>query len=1045
MRHALYFLSSQFLFSHLYLTNPTVFIVKLLYFCLLCASQNDNNGKAVPNKKNMRNNDGNNYDENSVINNAHEYDTDMIRRQSSDSGFSSIQGSDHSSYRPSRRGSMNLYDNEYDENDENDDENDDDDDNDDDKMKNKNVDVDEKEGSEDEDDEGNYSDDDFERLDSPAAGKTKDPNMFSKTVPLPKNVLSSAPFPVGKSLSEPLIKYSDPPIIIEKNDTKDEKLTQAEIDRRKSFELIKQRWLVSTVEITESKDSVAVALPVTVMSASEKEEDSEFTKGRGADETRDRGRDKDRSSGREDDKKNELVDRDRNDGPRESVNSEVSGNISDHSSNNNYKNDDENNYQNENDNYYGNNYDRGIERYNEVEKSNDREESMISRTKNDNDGDRVLDPGSSSRYNYSDSNSRQSNSFLSSSIEGRNSTLKTSSQSPSNSILHQNSDLRSTDIASRKAEGDGLIGIKLLTTIGSNSMVSSYPPPMSSNVVLTMSESYNSMPTTSSNIRNNDSIGPQRDADPRYSSGTYGIPPNEHSGDYDGNNNMNRRSVTFQSNQEASQLPLNAIPKGDYTSTHFSSITPLERESQSQSQSQSQSNLNRPPFSHIDPQPVHMFQPYNAYPVRSIVNAPLSVREIETSKHQIQDNFNQDRNRDNNIFLSIEDRMARDFKRDTTRQPSTILNQKQPPQVNPPGWPHELPMTVPSSKDLYAQLAMISSASDRRAALANVKAKAITKSKAILSTSTYINVPVSNSAVNRLEQGTARLSRQMDSLQKEISTLASQPSRGRKIAWNAPGVSADLGSSSKRGGEFAFTSNKNENLRFNSGRKEGPSYIPVTGGRKERDGDMEGDRDRGSRRDSNSYSPRKKEYIRNQDSVEIKSGREVEREGERGSGRGSERGTEGIRGTRNGRKGADGIFNQGGELVDGRGRNTSRSRSRSRSGSRSDNGSRMYSQHEKKGWDIRNRDRDGYSYKDYRSDDDNDDENYDKFDDNRDKNHYDNDDRDAVQKEEDSLAEEEDSLAEAYQESRWGLQAMETMQKIVESGTILNQRVRYVV
>ena len=45
------------------------------------------------------------------------------------------------------------------------------------------------------------------------------------------------------------------------------------------------------------------------------------------------------------------------------------------------------------------------------------------------------------------------------------------------------------------------------------------------------------------------------------------------------------------------------------------------------------------------------------------------------------------------------------------------------------------------------------------------------------------------------------------------------------------------------------------------------------------------------------------------------------------------------------------------------------------------------------------------------------------------------DDRDAVQK-------EEDSLAEAYQESKWGLQAMETMQKIVESGTILNQRVR---
>ena len=813
--------------------------------------------------------------------------------------------------------------------------------------------------------------------------------------------------------------------------------------RSKSFELIKQRWLVSTVEITESKDSVAVALPVTVISASEKEEDSEFIKGRGADETRDRGRDKDedededRSSGREDDKKNELIERDRNDGPRESIISRVSGSIYDHNSNNNYKNDNENNYQNDNDDYYGNNYDKRTERYNGIEKSNDREESMISRTKNDNEGDRVLDPGSSSRYNYSDSNSRQSNSFLSSSNEGRNSTLKTSSQF--NSILHQNSDLRSTDTASRKVEGDGLIGMKLLTTIGSNSMVSSFPPPISSNGVLTMSESYNRMPSTSSNIQNNDSIGPQRDADPRYSYGTYGIPPNVHLCDHDGNNNMIRRSVTFQSNQEASQFPSNAIPKGDNTSTLYSSVTPLERESQSQSQSRSQSNLNRPPFSHIDPQPVHMFQPYNAYPVRSIVSAPLSVAEIETSKHQIQDNFNQDRDRNNNIFLSIEDRMARDFKRDTTRQPSTLLNQKQPLQVNNPGWPHELPMTVPSSKDLYAQLAMISSASDRRAALVNVKAKAITKIKAIGSTSTYMNVPVSNSAVNRLEQGTARLSRQMDSLQKEISTLASQPSRGRKIAWNAPGVSADLGSSSKRGGEFALTSKKDESLGSNSGRKEGPSYIPVSGGRKERDGDRDGGRDRGSRRDSNSYSPGKKEYMRNQDFVEIKSGREVEREGERGSGRGSGRGTDGIRGTRNGRKGADGRFDQGGELVDGRGRNTSRSRSRS--GSRSDNGNRLYSQHEKKGSDIRNRNRDGNSNKDYRLDDDNssddnDDENYDEFGDNRGKNHYDDDDdRDAVQK-------EEDSLAEAYQESKWGLQAMETMQKIVESGTILNQRVR---
>ena len=961
----------------------------------------------------------------------------MMRRQSSDSGFSSMQGSEHSSYRPSRRGSMNLYDNEFDENDEDDDD-EDDDENDKRKKQAEEEEEEEKEGSDDGGDEGNYSDDDFERMDSPAAGRTKDPNMFSKTVPIPKNILSSVSVPVGKSLSEPLIKYSEVPIISDKIDIKDEKLSQAEIDRRKSFELIKQRWLVSTVEITESKDSVAVALPVSVVNTFDKEEDIEFTK------------DRDRMSGRDDDKTNErLKDRNINDGSRESVISEGRSNI--YNNNTNYNDNNENDNPNDNDNNYRNNNNRTTESYNETEKSNDREESMISRTKNDKDGDRVLDPGSSSRYDYSDSNSHQSNSFISNSNEGRNSTLKTNP--PSTLILHQSSDLRNTDNASRSSagltntEGDGLIGIRLLTTIGSNSMVSSFPPPLSSNAVLTMSQSYDRMSSTSSNIHNDNSIdprnsgsfAPQRDADPRYSYGTYGIPTNVHSSDYDHNNNVVRRSVTFQSNQETSQPPLNVSPKGDKTSTYFSSTTPMEGESRS--------NLNRPPFSHIDPQPVHMFQPYNAYPVRTIVSAPLSANEIETSRYQAQDNFDQSDRSNSNIFLSIEDRMARDFKRDTTRQPFTILNQKQPLQVDPPGWPHELPMTAPSSEDLFAQLAMISSASDRRAALANVKAKANTKNKSIRSASTVVPVSVSNSAVNRLEQGTARLSRQMDSLQKEISSLASQPSRGCKVAWNAPGVSADLGSSSKRGGEFSLTSKKDGNLGSNSRRKDGHSYIPVRGDRKEREGDRDRDgvKDRGSRRDPSPYSSDKKDYARSQDFVENTSGREIEREKDggkgRGRGRGSDRGVNGSRGVANGGKRSDRRFDQRGELVDRGGRSTSKSRSRS--GSRSDNGSRMYNQHERNGAESRDRNRDSNRKEDYQRDDeryhddsdDNNDEYHDKFGNNREKSH-DNDVRDAVQK-------EEDSLAEAYQESRWGLQAMETMQKIVESGTILNQRVRH--
>ena len=255
----------------------------------------------------------------------------MMRRQSSDSGFSSMQGSEHSSYRPSRRGSMNLYDNEFDENDEDDEEDDDEDDDENDKRKKQaeEEEEEEKEGSDDGGDEGNYSDDDFERMDSPAAGRTKDPNMFSKTVPIPKNILSSVSVPVGKSLSEPLIKYSEVPIISDKIDIKDEKLSQAEIDRRKSFELIKQRWLVSTVEITESKDSVAVALPVSVVNTFDKEEDIEFTK------------DRDRMSGRDDDRTNErLKDRNINDGSRESVISEGRSNI--YNNNTNYNDNNEN-------------------------------------------------------------------------------------------------------------------------------------------------------------------------------------------------------------------------------------------------------------------------------------------------------------------------------------------------------------------------------------------------------------------------------------------------------------------------------------------------------------------------------------------------------------------------------------------------------------------------------------------------------------------------------------------------------------------------------
>jgi hypothetical protein len=67
-------------------------------------------------------------------------------------------------------------------------------------------------------------------------------------------------------------------------------------------------------------------------------------------------------------------------------------------------------------------------------------------------------------------------------------------------------------------------------------------------------------------------------------------------------------------------------------------------------------------------------------------------------------------------------------------------------------------MAAPSTEELRAQLAMIDFSSDRRtAAVASVKAKASNKSKAQGKPPGGWTTMPNSSAVNRLEQGNARL------------------------------------------------------------------------------------------------------------------------------------------------------------------------------------------------------------------------------------------------------------------------------------------------
>jgi hypothetical protein len=355
------------------------------------------------------------------------------------------------------------------------------------------------------------------------------------------------------------------------------------------------------------------------------------------------------------------------------------------------------------------------------------------------------------------------------------------------------------------------MGMKLLTTIGSNSMVTSVPPPSTtSTAALTMSDQLRYLPSTASY---NESERPV------YGSGSYGM--GFGSGSVSGLGSvrlgvadvemrgggdirtqtqstddlaglLNRRSVTFQGDRTAepvrtgSQGPAvgqrtgggGGGETGEGSSGHgqrFMSgdspyIETMEDEIEDPGPDPP-SYLNPNSFSYNNPLPINMFQPYGASTNGPPVPPPVPPY-MESSRVNSQSNYLGD----TGITMSLEERMRQNTNRAGFVPKDTAKKQFNSSSNNTTSWPHELPMTAPSPDELYAQLAMISSAADRRAALVNVKAKASTKNQNQKSggTAAVRRVSPNEPALTRIEQGTARLNKQFETLQKEILNLSKE-------------------------------------------------------------------------------------------------------------------------------------------------------------------------------------------------------------------------------------------------------------------------------
>jgi len=131
-------------------------------------------------------------------------------------------------------------------------------------------------------------------------------------------------------------------------------------------------------------------------------------------------------------------------------------------------------------------------------------------------------------------------------------------------------------------------------------------------------------------------------------------------------------------------------------------------------------------------------------------------------------------------------------------QSRSSLSPSRPPPPPATGWPKELPLVAPSAEDLHAHIAVMESTNKRRIAAAtaqkikNFKNKSAdsasalgvelarqtgktlpkrSRSAAASSHASGTTAPAVPAAVNRLEQGTARLARQYEELQQELQNL----------------------------------------------------------------------------------------------------------------------------------------------------------------------------------------------------------------------------------------------------------------------------------
>ena len=449
----------------------------------------------------------------------------------------------------------------------------------------------------------------------------------------------------------------------------------------------------------------------------------------------------------------------------------------------------------------------------------------------ENDNDRKIEePDESntsmmSRYDHTDDdNVLGTGTFHASSrYENPDSTSQSQSQSQSYSQSH-NKSMESASVCSQS--NDGLIGMRLLTTIGSNSMVTSVPTPFSITTTLpqfTDQRASRSPSVASSPYPDSDrpSDRPGQAFETLNNMGTrLGVADgdmrefNSRHLTQDSTDDLasvlNRRSVTFQSDRVVDQgrqtgqtgemkgstrsNPEGGLWRGlqigvtdnknnqnqrsgsqNISNISRTSESEIDQERANEVKSLSPSFLNQHEYSHTDPKPIEMFQSQSQgssqHPVWAPADPTQPTHPLPPRSHASRSN--------SPIRQSIESHLISSADRAKTPSPFRPGNGKNPP-VGPVSWPHELPMSAPSPNELYAQLAMISSAADRRAAdLVSVKAKISGQGSKTKSSTPRAQVPANQPALNRLEQGTARLTRQFQSLQAEISNLSLNSTKGR--------------------------------------------------------------------------------------------------------------------------------------------------------------------------------------------------------------------------------------------------------------------------